>query len=69
MYAVHGVRSRAYKWNCHIDVVYADDRHGVYIRLQVWIHYFRFGGEHDVYLSCRIVHQGWNVRGVLDVRG
>jgi hypothetical protein len=62
------VRSRTCKRNGSNDVVLDDDRHSVYIRVQVWIHYFKFRGEYDVYLSSWLLHQGGrNMWGVLAV--
>jgi hypothetical protein len=62
------VRSRTYKRNGSIDVVYTDGRRNVYVRVQGWIHYFRFRCEHDVHLPYWQIHQGGrNMWDVLDL--
>ena len=44
------VRIRTCERNRHIDVMYADDRHGMYIRVQVWIHFFGFRTWYCMYV-------------------
>ena len=48
--------------------MYTDGRRNVYVRVQGWIHYFRFRCEHDVHLPYWQIHQSirWYLHWLFD---